>query len=418
MHLYTKAKTYLPNLQYFLISAIVLIIPYWGLFKWAKPLILTLFFSTLLLGQINFKEILKNRVIVSLFLFIIFTYISGLWTPSDTIFSLEWRLNFNSSKYYFLLIPAIYSAALSTKEIKNIFLTMALSPLLMMFIYFANALGITNIYSFMIGGDSHFINHYLLNNFFILFGAIYFYILVFENFIKQEYKKSIFFLFLTLIYFISMFIDPKNTARLIILIFFVIVLIVPLFYLSKKQAIVIFLLSTLLITGYVITSPRVQKGIQSFQTVIDEDRYTGSWGHRLGFAIVGIKIFQENPIIGRGTSDVRERTILFAEENPKYFINDRGRHFHNEHINFLVQVGLVGYLLFILFILFFLQNRLKDSFLSKIKIFYTLAILLLMLGEHYIMYIPTSAIFFAVFISLILLYQKQESHTLKIKENQ
>lgn len=415
MHLYRKAKTYLPNVQYLLILAIVLILPYLGLFQWIKPLSLALLFLTLLFGQINFKEILGNRVITSLFLFITFTYISSLWTPSDTILSLEWRLNFDSSKYYFLLIPAIYSASLSTKEIKNIFLAMALSPLLMMFIYFSNALGITNIYSFMNGGDSDFINHYLINNFFILFGAIYFYILVFENFIQQKYKKSIFFLLLTLVYFISMFIDPKNTARLIILVFFLIVLIVPLFYLTKKQAIVIFLLSTFLITTFIITNLRIQQGIQTFKTVIDEDRYTGSWGHRLGFAIVGIKIFQENPIIGRGISDVRERTVQFSKENPKYFIGDPNRHFHNEHINFLVQVGLVGYMLFILFILFFLQCKLKDPFISKIKIFYTLVILLLMFGEHYVMYLPQTGIYFALSISLILLYQKQEYYALKIK---
>ncbi len=417
MHLYTKAKTYLPNLQYFLISAMVLILPYWGLFKWVKSLILILFFLTLLLGQINFKEIFKNRVIISLFIFIIFTYISGLWTPSNTIFSLEWRLNFNSTKYYFLLIPAIYSASLSRKEIKNIFLMMALSPLLMMCIYFANALGVTHIYSFMIGGDSRFINHYLLNNFFILFGAIYFYILVFENFMKQEYKKSIFFLLLTMIYFISMFIDSENTARLIIVVFFVIILIVPLFYLKGRHILLALLLSTVLLAVFMNTNQGIKKGLNTFSKAISEDEYTGSWGHRLGFAIVGIKIFQENPIIGRGISDVRVRTIRFAKENPKYFINDPNRHFHNEHINFLVQVGLVGYMLFILFILFFMQSKIKDSFMSKIKIFYTLAILLLMFGEHYVMYIPTSAIFFGIFIALILLYQKQESETLKIKEN-
>ena len=417
MHILTNIKNHLEPLQYMLIIAIVMTLPYWGLYSYFKYTTVLLFLLILITGQIDFKNIINNKVILSLFAFILFTYLSALWTASNPIFTQEYELNFNRFKYYFLLIIAIYSTSLTTEQIKSIFFIMALSPLYTVIVYYLNAFGITHIYSALwYEGESNILTHYLVNNFFILYSGIYFYILFFDNLMKKHYKTSLFAAFLTIFFFISLFIDPITTARLMILVFFILIMIIPLFYLKRKQVIFVVLLSAIFAALFINTNPGMQKGLKTFSTAISEDKYTGSWGHRLGFAIVGIKIFQENPIIGRGISDVRERTLLFAKENPKYFIGDPGRHFHNEHINLLVQVGIVGYSLFLLFIFLFLRLSINNEFLHRLKFAFVFSFLLLMLGEHYLSIWTTSS-FFALFIALILLYHKQELNEAKKASN-
>ena len=411
MNLNTSTKKYIQQLQYLLIICISLILPYWSLwFNIFKPLSIILLFLGLYSNYRALKNIIKNKIFISLSIFIIFTYLSILWTQYTPAYTLEYKLNFERFKYYFVLIPAIYMSTLNLKQIKNIFLAIAISPLGVIIIYYLNSFDITHIYSFLNinkNGNSHLMIHHLINNMFILYGAIYFYIQIFEHLLKKQYIKSTLFLIITIIYFISMFIDPETTARLIILIFFIIILIIPLLYLKKKYSIFIILISIILISLSINHIPRMQNGINDLNRVVKYGEYTGSWGHRLGFAIVGLKIYKENPIIGRGMSDVRVRTIEFATKDSRYFKNDISYHFHNEHINLLVQVGIIGYLLFLLFIYLLFRINIKDSFIKKINYSFIIIFCMLMFGEYYLS-IPTTSSFFALFIGLILLYEKKE----------
>lgn len=286
---------------------------------------------------------------------------------------------------------------------------MALAPLGTAAVYYLNALGITHIYShlFVPGGESHIFVHYLVNNFFLLYSSIYFYLLSFESMAKKEYKKLSLYLLLTLIFFFSMLVDPITTSRLTVLAFFLIAIITPLFYIEKRTALLIFLASVVFITIFINKNENMQRGLSTMNKAMQENKYEGSWGHRLGFAIVGLSIYKEHPIIGRGISDVRQRTILFANENPEYFIGDAARHFHNEHINMLVQVGIVGYLLFAIFIFLLLKTPLNDPLMNKVKYTYTIAFLFMMLGEHYLT-VFTTMTFLIFFISFLLVYEQLE----------
>ncbi|NOR55885.1 MAG: hypothetical protein GQ531_06725 [Sulfurovum sp.] len=333
---------------------------------------------------------------------------STLWSSASPVLNAEFSLNFARFKYYFLLIIAIYSASLTTKQIKNLFFIMALAPLYTIVVYYLNAMGITHLYSALFfHGESKLLTHYLMNNFFILYGTLYFYIVFFDNLIKKDYKVSSLAALLTIIYFVSMFIDKPSTARLMILVFFMIMFMVPFFYVKKKYIVLILLVVLGISVVFIKNSQGIQQGIKTFSTAITEDKYVGSWGHRLGFAIVGLEIYKEHPLIGRGICDVRERTIAFAKENPKYFVGDPARHFHNGHINLLVQVGAVGYSLFLVFIFLFLRAPLYNRFNYILRSSFVVTFLLLMFGEHYLS-IEQTSYFFALFIALMLLYHKQE----------
>ena len=316
--------------------------------------------------------------------------------------------NLHNYKYYFLLLVSIYSLNLTLEQIKKIFFIMALAPLGISVIYYLNAFGITHIYSALFfHGNSNLLSHYLINNFFILYSATYFYVLFFESISKKDSKNIIFSFFASLFFAVSLVIDPLSVARLMLVAFLAVLLVVPLFYLPKKKALLIIFVVLISSSLFISTNKKMQQGIHTVTTAIENEKYTGSWGHRLGFAIVGLKIYTEHPIIGRGINDVRARTIEFAKNNPQYFINDHNRHFHNEHINILVEVGVIGYILFAVFIYLFFKLSINNQFLNRLKHTFIISFLVLMLGEHYLHNQQIGSFFF-IFLSLMLLYYKQE----------
>jgi len=257
-------------------------------------------------------------------------------------------------------------------------------------------------------GTTNMLTHYLVNNFFILYGAIYFYISSLEYFMKKQYKIAFLFSMSTAIFFVSLLIDPLTTSRLMVLVFLILFVLIPLMYIKTKQMFILLLLPVTVSIIYMSTSPKIKQGIHTFEIAFNQDIFIKSWGHRLGYAIVGVKIFQEHILLGRGIADVGEKINKFAEKHPKYFINDSGtRHFHNEHINILVQVGIIGYTLFIIFFFFFLKMKIDNSFVNKLKYSFFIAFFLLMFGEHYLTIRPVST-FFSLFIALLLLYNKRE----------
>jgi len=395
------------SFQFYILIFLILILPYWGFFEIFQHLSILLFLSVIVSGIFNIKEILSNKYIITLSLFFLFCSLSLLWSPVQETTWEYWH-NLHNYKYYFILLFSIFSMQLSLKTIKNLFFIMALSPIGISIIYYLNAFGVTHIYSALFfHGNSNLISHYLINNFFILYSATYFYILCFEFFIKKQYKSMIFSLITSIFFAVSLVIDPLSVARLMLVAFFLVLLVVPLFYLHKRYALILIALLLATSTLFISQNTKMQKGIKTITKAIEDEKYTGSWGHRLGFAIVGIKIFSEHPIIGRGINDVRARTIKFSKDNPQYFKGDKNRHFHNEHINFLVEVGIIGYTLFCIFIYLFLKLPIQNSFLNKLKYIFIIYFLLLMCGEHYISIQQTGSFFF-IFIALTLLYHKEE----------
>ena len=66
---------------------------------------------------------------------------------------------------------------------------MALAPIGTACVYHLNAFGITDIYPVLEGGNSRIFLSDLVNNFFLLYSAIYFLHLSLTSFIKKEYHR-------------------------------------------------------------------------------------------------------------------------------------------------------------------------------------------------------------------------------------
>jgi O-antigen ligase len=187
---------------------------------------------------------------------------------------------------------------------------------------------------------------------------------------------------------------------------------VPFYYLKpKKYFLLLFILltaSTVIIT----TSDSFQRGIKSFNQAVSSDTYTESWGHRLGYKIIGVDIFAENPVIGRGINDISRPIYQKAEDEPKYFIGEFRRQFHDEHINILVSVGIFGYILLIYFLFFLFKLNIKDKNIHVFKNITIIILYYLMIGEHYLSFKSTTN-FFSILIALFITYKYLE----KTQEN-
>ena len=404
-----KQRYYIEQLHYFSILSLVLVLPYWGAWKLMKLLVFVIFISSLFSGRVNLKALLSNKVILALFSFILFTSISVFWSSSDIIFNEEYKLVLTVFKYYLLLVSGIYFSLLSKKRIKNIFFMMALAPIGTACVYYMNAFGITDIYPAIEGGNSRIFLSDLVNNFFLLYSAIYFLHHSLTSFVKKEYSYFILFFVLFMLFVSSLIIDPLMSSRLMFLIFILVATMTFLFYLKRKYSIMIIVFLILAITIFINTNTSMQQGINEIKTAIEEKNYSGSWGLRLGLAVAGVDIFKEHPVIGRGVNDVRARVGDYLKDNSKFFMATKTRHFHNEHLNILVEVGMVGYFLYLLFIFLFLRIPISDPLISKLKYTYTIAFLLLQMGEHYLMFPAASTSFFiCIFFILTIRYGELE----------
>lgn len=353
------------------------------------------------------QSIFHEKILQALVAFIFFTYISVLWSQSPEIFNGDLNTNVDRFKYFFLILPAIYFSNLTKQDIKKLFFIIALAPSISILIYYSNYFGISNIFPVQDHNNELILRHYLIQNFFILFTALYLYINIFTVIKNNNYIKLLIYVPLLLLVCLSLILDDRTDSRLIDLVLILMLIFVPFYYLRLKSLItftVILLAASLIMLS---SLPPFQKGIDNFNHAIHTDTYTGSWGHRLGYTIVGLKILKENPLIGRGINDITRPIKEAYKAEPKYFIGENLRHFHNEHINILVAAGIVGYslLLYFFFLLFKLNINNKKIHVFKNT---TIVILLLtMIGEHYLT-LKSTINFFFIFIALVVAYKNIE----------
>ena len=363
------------------------------------------------------STVLHERPLQILFIFILFTYVSVLWSESPALFNGDLKTNIGRFKYYFLIIPAIYLSNLSRKDIKNIFTVIALAPSLSILLYYTNYFDITSIFAAQNQSSDLILRHYLIQNFFILFSILYLYINTFTAIEENNYSKLLIYVPMLLIACLSLVIDEKTDSRLIDLALILILITVPFYYLKPKKYFLLFFILLTVAIVLMTNSVSFQKGIKSFNQAVTTGTYTESWGHRLGYKIIGIEIFTENPIIGRGINDISRLIYKKAEDKPKYFTGEFQRHFHNEHINILVAVGIFGYILFIYFLLFLFKLNIKDKSINVFKNITISTMLFLMIGEHYLSFKSTTN-FFSILIALFITYkylEKTQENSITIK---
>jgi len=105
----------------------------------------------------------------------------------------------------------------------------------------------------------------------------------------------------------------------------------------------------------------------SFGSQISSESTSGSTGERKYFIELGLVLFQNNPIWGYGLDTFR-------------YLNDKGIYAHNNYIELLVDLGMVGLVLFY-YIYFSLMRKIFNMYDKKIRNFLFAFILILLFME-------------------------------------
>ena len=185
------SKTNVDSIFFYILSVLILTLPYNISTWWVGTFSIILFLITL--SNPSRKKpvstIIHERLLQILFIFILFTYASVLWSESPTLFNGDLKTNIGRFKYYFLIIPAIYLSNLTKRDINSLFTIIALAPSLSILLYYTNYFDITGIYAAENQNSDLILRHYLIQNFFILFSILYLYIKTFTAIEENNYNK-------------------------------------------------------------------------------------------------------------------------------------------------------------------------------------------------------------------------------------
>lgn len=403
------------RLFFFTLSAFILSIPYNIDPAWVGAFSITLFLLTAFnpTRTRSPRLLLQDRTLVSLFVFILFSYATVLWSQSPEFYNDDLITNLYRFKYYFLIIPAIFLSNLDRHDISKLMAMVAIAPVLSIIIYYTNVLGWTDIFPFREPDADLILSHYLVQNFFILLSILYLYIRLLSAIKSKDIGKASLYGLLFILASISLAIHPDTTSRLMLLAFVILITITPGFYLPKKIYFPLAALVLAISSSVIVSNPSFQRGINSLEEAVTSETYANSWGHRTAFILAGLRMYREHPIIGRGINDFLRPYEEIVKQNPERFYDLR--RFHNEHINILVATGLAGYLLMLTFFIALYRLKIMDSDISVFKNMILICLMFIMLGEQYLSIKETTNLI-AIMIALFVLLSDREMDESNVPE--
>ena len=353
------------------------------------------------------KEILNNRVIVAFSIFVIYSFISIFWSEEKNL-----ALHYVSKYFYYLVIPIMYTSIKKEyipKLLLSFLVGMLLSEIITYGVYFEFW---TTAYNERVISPSptSFMGHSAYSLFVVLTAALTLNKLLF---FKNTKPMIIFYTVLFLFAFGNILISGGRTGLISLLIFMIIFTFI---HIKNFKYVLVFIsiIIGLLFFGYKnieIFKQRLDQSYKSFEKVLNNN-YRSSIGTRVALVNIGIEIAKDNPVFGVGIKDNITKRVEYAAKNDNKSIRYFSRwspksHYHNEYIEILTSIGLVGLSMFLYFIFTLYNERIKSVYFNNLKIIFVTS---LVFGT------TTSAMFhhrepialFGLFIGLILLQSKFE----------
>lgn len=397
----------------------------WNFFKWQMGVLTVVIFIWWI---IKYKSQLKEKIktifefkpLFILILFIVYSYITILWSSSWTE-GFQYVNDFH--KYYFLLIPVLFTS-LNSKEAKNgvkIFIISftcysVFSILIYLGLFTIEDTGSTS------SNPKGIMGYAIVTQYMAIGSIASFFLAIFS----KSKNRSILFFISSVLCFFALFVNNSRTAQLAFLLS-----VIVLFIIYYKKAIfkiknfIFFLMSVILITFITLFLLDKSNKLERFKTayneleeVITENEYEGSFGLRIYFTKTGIEIFKKNVLFGTGPQDNVEKLEEIMENDPNYTNNRTFTSFHSTHIDFLTRYGLIGYLLLVGSIVYlFYMYKYKDKYFYIGISFYTV-IFFISFANATFSKKPINYILITFFVLLsIIAYNQIKENKLNVKLN-
>ena len=414
-------KTYIKNEdKYILFIYFFLFLMPWNFFKWqmsAFALVLLVWWLFKYKGVIldKLRTILNFKPLILLILYILYTYIAVLWSDSfNDAFAHVNQFN----KYYFILIPILFTS-LTTENaingIKIIFVSFGLYSIFSICIY----LGLFTIET--TGSDSSNpkgIMSYAIISSFMAIGAIGSFIIYTS---KIANLQKILFLIISILCFITLLINNSRTAQIafilsiitLCILYYKNLLFKPKIFLSATLG--LFLISSIIF--YTLhTNGKLDRYIKAYnetKAAFIDGNYTGSFGVRLYFNKVGIDIFQDNLLFGTGPEDnIKKLNEYMIQDMEKYKFNMIYNSFHSQHIDILTRYGLIGYSIIILSTIYLIVSLRKMKHIYWLSMSFFITTFYVSLANVMLIKKPFNYIYICLFVLFSII-----AYNLKKEEN-
>jgi O-antigen ligase len=353
--------------------------------------------------QQKFKLMMNNPVIIAFFVFILFNFISLLWTD-EVLLSLLYIRKY----WYFLVMIVIFTS------IKNDYMSKALSAFILgMFISEIISYGVFFEFWEFKKATVHDISpvmNYIEYGVFLAFTAL---LLLGRVFYYREIKYKILYSLFFITVSGNLFLTAGRTGQLA----FVLGLFILAFlnFKNKFKAMLVFILLTTLTISLAFNFSKVFKkrmmetSINSMKA-IDNKEYCSSLGNRIASWIVSSDIVKSHPLLGIGIVD--NITEFHALIDEKYHgmkcMHINYMHVHNQYFQITTQLGIVGLVLFLMMFYHIIRLPIKAQEYKNIKYVYTGIILFTGLPDV-LLHRQFSMLLFAFLIGLILAQHRIEN---------
>jgi len=355
------------------------------------------------------KSLAKNKIALALTAFIVFNFISLLWTD-DVMATLGYI-----RRYWYLLPILVFYTSIQKEFIPKILSAfifgMFISEIIAYGIFFElwpfNNVTYRNPSPFM---------HHIEYSIFLAFTAL---ILLGRIFNEKKIKYKFLYIFFFITISGNLFLTAGRTGQLaFVLGLFVLALIS---FKNKIKAFFISLILTVLIIGIAFNvsqtfHERIIAAKENLASVIDKKDYCTSWGGRVGAWIVSKDIIIESPLIGAGlVNNMHEFHKRIDMNYPEMkCMHESFMHLHNQYLQIFTQLGIVGFVIFLSIFYQIARLPIKQLEYKNIKYIY-LTVLLFAFVSEVIFHRQFSMVLFALVVGLLLAQNRIENEVSSIK---
>jgi O-antigen ligase len=322
----------------------------------------------------NLKEkisyIKNNKTLFSFYIYIIFLFLSLLWTQNyhDAIRPLR------------MLLYTASIAVIATSLKKQYIPTVISAFLLGLFISEIATYGIFFDLWHSKKATHAFPNPFMTHlnySIFLAFGAL---LLLYRIFSKKYSKKE---KILYLLFFLTitgnLFITGGRTGQLAFLVGLFVMSFLHFKVSLKSLAMFLALSAIIYSSGYMLSEnfkTRMHEAKSDIERIFVQKDFNSSWGIRVAYWIASANIIQKDPLLGVGIGDFHdamEQEIKQGNyDNLIDFVKDfMSKHTpHNQYLLITIQSGFIGLFFFLYFLYNFFTMKLNDKELKTISILF------------------------------------------------
>jgi O-antigen ligase len=245
---------------------------------------------------------------------------------------------------------------------------------------------------------SAFLHHTTYSMFLVVTAGI----LLDRFFLSQELKYKLIYGIFFIMVTANLFVNAGRTGQVA---YFITMLIVILLHyrISIKMFFTTFILFvSILFLAFTFSPIFKQKLDQTSRSLSQLDNYCTSLGSRIGMGIVAVNIAKEHPLTGVGIGDYRQaKSDMIDARYPtmkclKYLV-----HYHNQYLEFLVIMGIIGLIIYLSIYLFLAKTSIKDEEIRSIKYIVIATIMISSLTDA-MFHLKSPLSLFALFTGIIL----------------